>query len=418
MCSLVRDQSRVAPVDDVPEPTWDALRTQMSRSGISPSWSTAGLWALDTLEEMLGEAWVNEIWKRGELPPFIGLSWSHTQAMLELMEFALKLDVLRHVRGAASVRRECRTDLQRVRAAHTQLQLEVAALARDTTDLVALEARQASGYVADVEFAVNGAQVPVETFVVGVPEVDRLASAAFDTATDRLLMMGARHGFEISGEINTTDAMEVIEDLESFEFVLSFDTSGDAQEFHRPWGWVRAEPSNHGGIRSVRGGSQPTDLGAHLIRKVAAKAEQADGTGTVWLRADVHSGLWLLTPWSAESLETKTLQLGSLVHSALDHAEGIAGFVLSSGAGLALAHGEQEATAVSGGWTGVRRRLPTGRGRETIIVPLTTEAEPTAAAWQRMYSEEAEWLPRALARAGLPSLEEIFPTWAPVDLDP
>lgn len=389
--------------------TWDTLRQLMSRPESKPGWRKAGLWCIDVCSDVLGETWATSIWRRGELPDWIVLSATYRQAMLELLEFSMRLHLLEEFPGAGSLRRDLRRDLERSRIVHSKLQLEVAALTAAAGAIVTLESVQPGGYSADVTFAFEDSPVLVECQAILIPEPDRQASERTDQLTDTLTRMSLEHSVEIFGEFVASTVGS--DDLEAFELLLTA-VGWDRSEpvgLQAWWGWLRAQPADQGALASVRFAGPETDLGRHLLGKVIGKAPQVAQSGGVWLRVDVLSGLWQFTPWSARGLDDKIEQLVRHIEPLLTGQTNLSGVVLSSGA--CQFNGEFEEQVVHGEASslGLRTALPVGRCRETIIIPLSDSTEGDVARWGDLYlRREPQWLPEALQNHGLPTLHEMF----------
>jgi hypothetical protein len=68
----------------------------------------------------------------------------------------------------------------------------------------------------------------------------------------------------------------------------------------------------------------------------------------------------------------------------------------------------EERTVVTPGGIAQRRLLAPHMARETLIVPLRSDAEPTAKMWADAYASESNWLSEDLATAGLPTLADFW----------
>ena len=142
--------------------------------------------------------------------------------------------------------------------------------------------------------------------------------------------------------------------------------------------------------------------------KLVKKARQAAEAGGGWLRADIRDGMWMFTPWARAGLGDKIEQIAQHVTSALRRVPGIDGAVLSNGAGFAQSEFYGESARTTRGCYGIRRVLPAGRVRETMIIPVTLRGRSQATTWLRMYDAEEHWLDWALGRAGIPTRHQIF----------
>ena len=84
----------------------------------------------------------------------------------------------------------------------------------------------------------------------------------------------------------------------------------------------------------------------------------------------------------------------------------VAGVVLSSGCGRPQGPVEEDTWhEVAGDAFALRRCLPVGRARETIVVPLDERYRDEAAWWFGLYdAAEPAWLDAALQAFGLPAI--------------
>src|SRR5690606_34424078 len=108
---------------------------------------------------------------------------------------------------------------------------------------------------------------------------------------------------------------------------------------------------------------------ARIDRVLRDKAEQAERSGATWLLFVVNDGLWQFTEWSAYPLPEKTVAIS-------DHCERVVagsafhGVIFTSGSAQGQGTFSDESHGTSGGRLGLRRCLPLGRVRETMVIPL------------------------------------------------
>lgn len=94
-----------------PDPTrWEFWKGFLEESQRGPAWREAGSWALGVLQEQLGDRWLHRTWTKYTLPGPLVLSSAHTIAFAELLELALRLDLLRDHPGMGVVGRNLRRD--------------------------------------------------------------------------------------------------------------------------------------------------------------------------------------------------------------------------------------------------------------------------------------------------------------------
>lgn len=393
---------------DPDEPSWDLLRKSIGRK--SPRTAELGAWAIGIIEDYLGTSWMPVAWRRRELPDLFWMSLVLRQAYLELVELALLIEDNVQTDGRARVRNACRTDVSRGRLLHARLQLETASLAKMHGCRVALEANQPSRYPADVVIGDSHRDLLVECQVVRPPEQDIAAGEVFEWASMTLARLQSEHRVDISGEIQTDQPELLRTDLEDLDVILHVSSRSGPAEIQ---GWASRLTVNwHGRVEgsSIRAVRAPTNLGRHLAGKLRSKFGQLGEEASVWLRIDARNGVWQHTHLIAAPLSLKLQQLGDYAAGLCAGVPGVAGVVMSSGS--CTMHGEvlEEAIAGEGGRWALRMELPGGRARETVIVPLVEGARAEALRWRQIYETESVWLPTALARRDLPSLETLFGT--------
>lgn len=80
---------------DLPDPgawqTWEGLIDDGLRN---EAWKSAGRWAIDRLNHHLGPTWPRRAWTKYQLPTFLVWSPAHAIAFAQLLELALRLDLL------------------------------------------------------------------------------------------------------------------------------------------------------------------------------------------------------------------------------------------------------------------------------------------------------------------------------------
>lgn len=385
------------------EPTWDFLRQQFARKPSARS--DVALWSIEVLEQYLGISWMPVAFRRRELPEFIWHALISHNSLLDLVETALWIEGHRVTNGRARVRRDCRSDVSRGRLFHARLQMETASLARSLGHHVALEAKQATDYVADVQV---GDDLFVECQVAWPTEGDTAATQVFDEISMKLFQLQSEHGVDVSGTIDPSEPELLRRDVDDLSVLLQLPMDEGPMEIT---GWastLRVDRGGRGPGRALRAAPRRTDLGRHLAGKISSKADQVGAEDSVWLRVDARNHIWQHTHLYRASLEQKLEQLGDYALALAGQRPGVAGVVLSSG--ICDLWGELEETRVAGadGRVALARVLPLRRARETLIVPCSERGLSEVGLWQEIYWQEATWLPGALAAMSLPTLDEIF----------
>jgi hypothetical protein len=135
------------------------------------------------------------------------------------------------------------------------------------------------------------------------------------------------------------------------------------------------------------------------------KAEKRYADRPAWLRFDVRNSLWQFTPWANLPLADKAAMAIDQVRHDLDGYE-VAGVVLSSGCLRPQGPVDEDTwQAAPDDASALRRCLPVGRVRETIIIPLDPRYGHEAAWWFDLYDiVEPVWLEAALSNFDLPRI--------------
>jgi hypothetical protein len=383
----------------------------MAKQSENPALREAVLWALNLLESLMGQDWLERYFdKAGQVPAEVNLGAGHVGATGNLLDLALRYHVLTGVPGVGKVKREMRTDLRDERRWHSTLQLEVGALAAMAEFTVALEAASpASAKPSDVALRRDGQELRVETFAVLQDDRAREAAAYWDRFS--------LHTIRISGEFNVGISGDTGQRLGRDDYDELLRLIRSAAEQVAATG--QRQPIDHAGAQLVilppgeadyqlTGPIEESQGWPRVQSKLIQKAEQAAKAGGGWLRANIWDGMWQFTPWARIGLHAKIEELTRLTISALGQVSGIDGAVLSNGAGFTLGEFHGESARTTGGCYAIRRVLPARRVRETMIIPVTPLGRGQAATWLRMYDTEADWLDWALSSAGLPTRHQIF----------
>lgn len=389
----------------------------MCRSHRGLAWRQAGVWALDTLEENLGQDWLGRTIEKyrllelGEmLPYFIQLGPAHTLAYADLLEFALRLEILRDVPGMGKVRKVLRGIPRPDQLGHVMVQLETASLALMGGCAIDIESALAHPHrPADLVLQIAGSSVQVELAVLLPDEGFRQADRRIDRLFKLIHALEARYDVTCEGRLP-----EVLSDADEQEFLVQLDRvarrvrgEGSAQRVEVTGASIFMSPARGVPTASLTAAFPTVDSTWRLGSLLKRKAEQTLGHRRVWLRVDVRDGLWQFTAWSQMALSGKLSMLQLHLSELLGESDHVGGVVVSSGSVHAQGAFEDESVEV-GGSMGIRRLIEPLRVRETMIIPLHEDPAPWPDMWRDLYEQEPAGLPWCLAKLGLPSVEEIF----------
>lgn len=401
--------SMTVPESAIPRLSWEILHSMMGNATWSQAWRETGAWAFDVLESHLGSDWPAVVAEKNPTGGAPQLAWAvgHVVAYAQVLELALRLELLRGVDGFAKVRRALRTDPRPAQLAHCEMQLEVAGLALRSGVTPQLEPAPRRGRPADVGITLDEQRLVVETRAILASDDWREENDWTDQLFERIHHIETEHRVRCEGEISI-----VLGERDTEGLLSAIATRARLVSAHLEPPPMRIRgvainivPESQTPASGLRGPEMRGDSWARIAPRIRQKVEAAAGSGANWLRLDAREGLWQFTEWSTRPLAEKLSAFDAAVRDLL---EGLDGIVVSCGPVLAQGTFEDEDVVLGPGLVALRRCLPFTRVRETLIIAAEPAATDAAWLWVRFYSEEPLWLDWALRRTGLPSIEQIL----------
>jgi hypothetical protein len=393
-----------------PELSWEMLRTMMaSPTGRSDAWRQAGQWALTVLEERLGGDWPARVQRKSPDggAPELARAAGYVVAYAQVLEWALRLELLDGCDGYAKARKAIANDPRPELLAHSRVQLEVAALALKSGSKPTLEPLWPHGRPADVAFDVGDRRLVVETRVILTGEDWRERELETDLIFEAIHRIETRHSVRCEGQLT-----EFLNDDEVHDFLSALETSArlvavglEPLPLIQRGVAITVVPRTQSEPRPLSGPQIRSNSWSRIAPRITEKAEAAIASGASWLRLDAHDGIWQFTEWSIMPLTEKVRVLADAVRPLLPGLEGI---VISCGALLAQGTFADEHVTAGPGLIAIRRNLPFVRVREALIISVDDSGISPAQTWSDLYADEDHWLDWALDQAGLPPLEEIL----------
>lgn len=386
---------------------WEEIGELLDRSPRNARYRGAR-WALDTLQDQLGDDWLERAVKLSDegFPLGLHLLGAHTHALAEALEWALRLEMCRRWEGSADFLRDLVQNPSPGRILHSRNQLAQASFAERLGWPVALEPEGVAGAPADLAIAAPSGPMVVEIRVLTPSEFGQDQRAVAESASDWLFALRLKYDVWVGGELGRDPDEDERQEIEEFVRRESpraqageqprFSTSGISLEISRPG-------SNAPALISppVR-----EELFTRMVQMIAGKAEKMEASGAQWLHVTVLTGLWAFTSWGRGPLTSKAPVMSAALAEALGDRcpEGI---VLTSAPSLAPGDMEEE---LARGPTGISLRVGVQalRGRESLVMPFKRGAGPAADDWLALARAESDWLSWALARRGLPNPAELF----------
>jgi hypothetical protein len=397
------------PQADLPPLSWEVLRSMMANTTWSEAWREAGSWAFRVLEKELGGDWPAAVAGKSPTGGAPQLAWAagHVTAYAQVLELALRLELLRGSAGYAKVRRALRNDPRPSQLVHCEMQLEVAGLALRSGITPELEPAPSGGRPADVAIAVEDQRLVIETRAILASDHWRDENDWTDQLFERIHRIETEQGVRCEGEISTLlneQAAEVL--LSAIETRARMVAARiEPPPMRTPGVAIQIVPQSHKPGGGLRGPEMRGDSWARIAPRIHQKVEAAVESGASWLRLDARDGLWQFTEWSTRPLAEKLQLFDAAVRGLLG---GLDGIIVSCGPLLAQGTFDDEDVVLAPGLVALRRCLPFVRVRETLIIAADIGTAEAAVPWVRLYSDEPSWLDWALGRAGLPSTNEIL----------
>ncbi|NOX24474.1 MAG: hypothetical protein GXP36_15475 [Actinobacteria bacterium] len=335
----------------------------------------------------------------------------HTQAFAWLLELALRLTQARDMSGIARITSSLKNDRRLSSITHEQMMLEVGTLAYSLGASTRFEVGT-PGHANPIDLVVeaDSLYMPIEARVLFTDIQFRAAQADLDRLTEAWRHLQVTQNLNIDVDID--DCQQGVDRTLALLEGAAKEASASAREVEKSWssGRIAVRPNKDGPEGQFKGPALVTDGWRRTRQTVLEKAAKDYGPRPPWLRIDVLDGLWQFTPWASYSLADKVQTVATQLRHDLEGHPTIAGLVLTSGAVLAQGtflnetHTNQTSTDA-----GIRRLLPAGRVRETMIVPLRVGATSDVDFWLRMYDTEPRWLNAQLLHLGLPDISALFP---------
>lgn len=396
----------MTPESSVPAIEWQQIGEMLDRNPRRDARYQAARWALDTLQGQLGDGWLERAARLSDdgVPLGLHLLGSHTQALAETLEWALRLEMCQRWDGSADFMRDLVNDPRPSRLLHSRSQLAQASFAERLGWPVALE--PGSGPPADLAFGAPSGPLVTEIRVLTQSDFGRGQREVAEGATDWLFGLGLEHGVWIGGQLAREPSRSERRQIEEFVRRGSARAkAGKRQRFSSAG--ISLEVSERGSNAPALLSPQVCEeLFGRMIRAIAEKAEKMAASGAQWLHVTALTGLWAFTSWGRGQLASKLpTMLSALAEALKDRCP--AGIVLTSGASLAPGGIQEE---VVRGHVGIALRTAAEplRARESLIMPLRKEGQPAGDEWLALARTESDWLSWALAKQGLPGLPELL----------
>ncbi len=387
---------------------WQEIRDLLNRHPERDTRCEVACWALSTLQEQLGDSWLKRATAMGDgdFPLGLHLLSGHNHALAEALEWALRLELCRDWDGSADFLRDLVNDPRPSRILHSRSQLAQASFAERLGWPVALEPSSDLGTPADLLFITPVGPVTTEIRVLVQSDFGRSQRETAQRNTDWLFWLGLEHGVWIGGELARDPGEDERHEIEAFVRKSAEVQPGGRPRFERPGIFLELAGRDSSGppLTSPLGDEE---LFGRMARVIGDKAHKMAASGAQWLHVTVLSGLWSFTAWGRAPLDHKLSTMSASLLDALGDRRP-AGVILTSAASLAPEDMQEEIVRGDSG-IALRSRAQPVRARESLILPLLEEAQPSAEHWLALARAESGWLDWALERRGLPRLGDLIP---------
>jgi hypothetical protein len=372
---------------------------------------------LDVLERDLGVDWIRKAMEKYRglkldeaLPYFIYLGPAHTLAYADLVEVALRLELLRNQPGMGRIRKFLRGIPRPDQFGHIMMQLAIGSIASRIGYEVSFESVNLnSGRPIDLVLQGSAGSLRGEMALLLPEENFRETDKRTNRLFDQIRNIELRYDVTCAGRLpeQLDDAIEaqLLLELEAAAGVVH--EKGTSRGVEIATGILTVSSGREASTAELSAPFPVGDPGTRLMNLLERKAGRTVGEESVWLVVDARHGLWQFTGWSQLDLPHKLSALQQLVSESLGSQTHVAGVVVTSGCVHAQGVFFGESCRI-GDCYSLRRLVEPLRVRGTVIITLDSASAHASETWRGLYDQEPEWLNWALGRMGLPPKKEIF----------
>jgi len=394
---------------------WSFLAERVEGAPWSIAAREAGLWGLDRLRAEFGPRWPPGWREPGGMPAEIASCFWALAGLCGTISLALAFERLRGTEGLSTLRKSIKRGSDQGRFASLRLQVRHAALARSAGFDITLEPLIPGGETrADLLIGGEDIELAVEAFAVLRDSRTMSASAWLERSREGLRRLGEELCVDFEGSVEAPlgdeETTDWLDEVSRYARVCAQGVSLPPLTVNGVTVTVTA--AQPGGGSSFR--MPLVSHGERLGSRLADKVEQTARSGARWLLIDSLDHLWHMTRWSQQSLAKKGEQLAALFRHELRDARHLLGVVITDGAAL-MRPAAHEETIEESEFTALVRRSDAWHVRETVIVPLGSDAECTLPLWRSILDAESGWVSRELRANGLALPPELafVPTAGP-----
>ncbi len=405
---LDREVTATAGAEPAPSSLrWTNVGECLDRANRSDAYDRAARWALETLQGRLGGNWLSRATAKGggKAPFGLHLLGSHTLALVDALEWALRLELSDECNGSADFLRDLLRDPRPGRILHSRSQLTVAGLAQRLGWQVELEPSGEGRAPGDLALSGPSGPLLAEIRVLTQSSLGRSQFEAVEDGADWLFKLAVMHNVWIGGQLARHPT--AVERRAIEQFVES--EAPRAQTGQRPrlsLDGIALELSDRDHAdRALTSPPVHEELFRRMVRVIADKVLRMRASEAQWLHVTALTGLWAFTEWGRSPLEEKLPVMASALAAALGDTRP-EGIVLTSAAGVALGGVSCETVRGRSG-IGLRRAIHPLRARETLVMPFHPAARLGSEDWLALNDAEAGWLDWALQQRCLPPVSEF-----------
>jgi hypothetical protein len=197
---------------------WAEIGELVDRGKSNADYRAAARWAIATLEDRLGADWLERASSLDaeEFPLGLHLLSGHTHALVEALEWALRLEMCADWEGSADFLRDLIKDPRPARILHSRAQLAQASFAARIGWFVALEPLGDAGATADLSITSLSEVIVAEVRVLTPSEFGRGQRKVAEEASDWLFWLGQRHRVWIGGKLSREPTAGERQEIEAF----------------------------------------------------------------------------------------------------------------------------------------------------------------------------------------------------------
>ena len=392
-----------------------ALGSPTEAEYLTPRGRDVATRAIMDLDQFLGTGWLHRATHPAPGvtgptmgPYFASLLGPHAFIAAVGLWARLQLLVDAQAEGIGHLRRNLRANPTAVEFRHHMTLARLAVIAAQAGARIRLEPPKPQGGPGDLRAVRAGSDVFIEIRTLGPDQGFRAHQRHVDEATTHLRLLETRHDVHWDGQLPEEPTTQWKDSTAAA--AAEVEATGNHAQVVVDGATLTARPGPAPLGTQITGPLCEADQGPRLVWALTEKAIKTHSSGAAWLWLEDVGALWPLTMFAREPLPQKINLLQRALAPLFDAHPHILGVVLTSGE-MRLDGPLADITEHRGDGVAMRRTMPGGIVRESIVVHRRLNVPGQYALTTTMCAEEPGWLDHALARLGIPGGVTTLTAW-------